>query len=318
MNPEDIYPGMPFLALGLDVGGTKIAGGIVRFPEGRVIARQQVPTPIRAGSEAVLDACYQLGTELAATARSHGRGLHAVGIGLCEIVDPSGHPRSGATVNWQELPVRERFASIAPTVIDADVRAAALAEAEFGAGRNRHVFLYVTIGTGISSALVVGRRPFAGARGAAGTFASSPLPSWIDGLDPAPTLEQWASGPGLVARYRAVGGTADGAQDVLAAAASGETKAIRIVVTAAETLGASIGWLVNVLDPDAVVLGGNLGLAQGLYREHMESALRRQIWWDGHRQLPLINAATGPDAGLLGAATTAWHRVGQAHAAYRL
>ncbi|MBL9128972.1 MAG: ROK family protein [Verrucomicrobiales bacterium] len=318
MNLDVLNPGMPFFAIGLDVGGTKIAAGVVRFPDGRVIARQQVPTPLHLGSEAVLDACHQLAADLATAARAHGRTIHAVGIGLCELVDPSGRPRSSATLAWETLPVRERFGSIAPTVLEADVRAAALAEAEFGAGRQRHIFLYVTVGTGISSSLVVGRRPFAGVRGAAGTFASSPLPACATAPQPPPTLEQCASGLGLVNRFRAAGGTADSAVDVLAAAAAGDPRAVDIVTSGASTLGAGIGWLVNVLDPEAVVLGGSLGLAQGLFRERLVEGMRRQIWWDGHRDLPVVDAVTGNDAGLLGAATTAWYRVGQAHAAYRI
>lgn len=301
----------PFLALGLDVGGTKIAAGLVRFPDGHVIARRQIPTPIREGSEAVLDACAKVATELVASAGSHSAQVHAVGIGLCELVDPSGRPRSAATLDWEHLRVRDRFASIAPTFIEADVRAAALAEAEFGAGRRLQVFLYITVGTGISSALVVGRRPFAGARGAAGTFASSPMPSLSTDPQPAGNLEEWASGPGLVARYIAAGGTAQGAPDVLAAAAAGDPQAVHVVTTAAEALGNAIGWLVNVLDPEAVVLGGNLGLAQGLYRERLVAGLRRQVWWEGHASLPVLDAVTGPDAGLLGAATAAWHRATQ-------
>lgn len=309
---------MPFFGLGLDVGGTKIAGGVVRFPEGRVIARQQIPTPVSQGSESILDACFQLASDLALTTRGHGRSIHAIGVGLCEIVDPSGHPKSSATVDWQGLPIRERFGALAPTVLEADVRAAALAEAEFGAGRNLRIFLYVTIGTGISSCLVVGRRPFAGARGAAGTFASSPILS-CPPASPAPhTLEQWASGTGLVERFRALGGTAPSAQEILSAAAAGNPTATQIVTSGSEMLGAGIGWLVNVLDPEAVILGGNLGLAQGLYREGLIAGLRRQVWWQGHRDLPVLDAATGPDAGLIGAATTAWHRVGQAHMAYRI
>ena len=309
---------MPFFGLGLDVGGTKIAGGVVRFPEGRVIARQQLPTPVSQGPEAILEACYQLGSELAQSTRGHGRSIHAIGVGLCEIVDPAGHPRSSATVDWQGLAVREKFGTIAPTVLEADVRAAALAEAEFGAGRNLRIFLFVTIGTGISSCLVVGRRPFAGARGAAGTFASSPILNCQSSTEPPPTLEQWASGPGLVQRFRAGGGTAQSAQEVLAAAQMGDRAAAHVVTSASETLGAGIGWLVNVLDPEAVILGGNLGLAHGLYRDGLLAGLRRQVWWQGHRDLPVLDAATGPDAGLIGAATTAWHRVGQAHIAYRI
>ena len=78
------------------------------------------------------------------------------------------------------------------------------------------------------------------------------------------------------------------------------------VRSAAEALGGSIGWLINVLDPELVIFGGRLGLCDGLYRLALIDSARRHIWWDGHRELPIVSATTAADAGLIGAAATAW------------
>jgi glucokinase len=66
--------------------------------------------------------------------------------------------------------------------------------------------------------------------------------------------------------------------------------------------------LVGVLDPERVVLGGGLGLAEGLFRDALVSSARRNIWWDGHRDLPIVPAETGADAGLIGAAAGVWRQ----------
>jgi glucokinase len=197
---------------------------------------------------------------------------------------------------------------MAPTVMEADVRAAARAEALFGAGRRASAFLYVSIGTGISSCLVIDGLPFVGSRGASGTMASGPWPGFHETrIDALPlTLEQIAAGPALVARFNQLHGEARSGQDVLVAAEAGNAVATRIVQSAAETLGGSIGSLINVLDPELVVLGGGLGLSEGLYRNALIDSARRHIWWEGHRDLPIVSAATGPDAGVIGAAATAW------------
>jgi glucokinase len=192
-----------------------------------------------------------------------------------------------------------------PAVIEADVRAHALAEARYGAGRPYKLFVFITVGTGISSCLVQDGQPFAGARGNALVLASSPLTTTCTtcGAVQHPILEEYAAGPALVARYvQATARQATGAQDVLAAAYAGDTAASAIVASAGAALGVSIGWLVNVLDPEAVIIGGGLGTAGGLYWEQLVASTRAHIWADGSRELPILMAALGPDAGLVGAA----------------
>ena len=299
-----------FTALGIDVGGTKIAAGIVTFPDGRVHLRRQIPTRAERGGDAVLDDVLQLATELTTDGGQQDFQINGIGLGVCELVSIAGDIVSANCLPWRSEDVREGLATIAPTVIEADVRAAALAEAVFGAGRRSRIFVYVTVGTGISSCLVLDGQPFIGARGLTGTSASSLLPHsgqpWDSGA--AATLEQIASGPALVARFNQVHGRAKTAQEVIAAALAGNAGALSVVRSAGEALGATVAWLVNVLDPESVIIGGGLGLSEGVYWNSMVASVRKTIWSDIHRDLPIVRAATGADAGLIGAAAAAWKK----------
>ncbi len=309
MKDETIY------TIGIDVGGTKIASGLVGFPNGSTSARHVIPTAAERGGKAVLDDVERLVQKLIEATPKHCQ-VQSIGLGLCELVDPAGRILSANCIQWQDQPVVERLAGFAPVSIEADVRAAALAEALFGAGRSFRIFVYVTVGTGISSCLMINGEPFLGAHGATGTMASSPLTLSCEkcGEVTGRTLEEIASGPALVARYNQRGGAAQSATAVLAAAASGDVTALEIVRSAGEALGSSIGLLVNVLDPEAVVIGGGLGLSEGLYWESLVASTRAHIWSEAHRDLPVLRAATGPMAGVVGAAAAAWKRAKQSRA----
>jgi glucokinase len=274
-------------AIGVDVGGTKIAAGLVGS-DGRLIARACVPTrAARPGREVLRDA-VALAEEIAADAG----GVTAVGIAVPEIVDADGRIASGAVIDWNGAPVADSFTHLGPAVVVADVRAAALAEARHGAGRGFGVFAYVTVGTGISHTLVQDGRPYAGARGAALLLGSGRLGGVV--------LEDVASGPAIAAAAKAAG-----AEEVLAAADAGDPAAARIVAAAARALGAGIATLVNLLDPEAVVVGGGLGTAGGRWWDELVDATRREIWLPAARGLPLVRAGLGPDAGVVGAALAA-------------
>jgi glucokinase len=292
-------------AIGLDVGGTKIAAGIVALESGHVLERRAIPTRPERGGAAVLDDVLALAEALCVTANAQGIQVGGIGVGVAELVDRIGKVTSSHTIAWSGIPVRERLERLAPTVVESDVRAHALAEARYGAGRPYRLFAFVTVGTGISSCLVQDGTPYAGARGNALVLASSPLTTACTtcGTLLRPVLEEFASGPALVARYnQSTGRYVARAEDVIAAADHGNAAAIEIVLTAGAALGVSVGWLVNVLDPEAVIVGGGLGLAGGLYWENFVSTTREHIWAETSRDLPILMAELGPDAGLIGAA----------------
>ena len=294
-------------AIGVDVGGTKIAAGVVRLADGAILARRLQPTAPQRGGRAVLDDVIQLAQSLLAESRELGVSAGAVGIGLAELVSPHGEVLSAATIDWlrQDVAGAIQRATQLDARIDADVRAAALAEARYGAGMGRQVFLYVTVGTGISACLVIDGVPFTGARGLTGTFASSPMfaPAKTGDLEFGPTLEAFASGLGLPEQFRRIRPSFKGdAREVLRIADEEHQNEVKLLVySAGVTLGRGIGNLVNMLDPEVVVLGGGLGLNER-YTVLIETGLRQQVWSRLHKDIPVLKAQLGADAGLVGAA----------------
>lgn len=260
-----------------------------------------MPTRPETGGDAMLERTLQMAAELAGEAEDLGKPILGVGIGVAELVDPAGNVTSSHTIDWQGVPVRDRFLRFGLAAVDSDVRAAALGEAAFGAGERFSTFVYVTVGTGISCCLVQDLRPHAGARGNALILARGcPDPEASERPE---LLEEVAAGPALVESYnRRTGKSAARGEEVLSAAESGDPAAVEVVRAAGRALGCGVGWLVNVLDPEAVVVGGGLGLAGGLYWSSFLSSVRRVIWAESSRSLPILPATLGNDAGLIGAA----------------
>jgi glucokinase len=261
--------------VGIDVGGSKIAAAIVDVNRGTVLRELRSPTPVNAGGAAVLDDCVALARELVPD------GARAVGIGLCEFVDRTGRPTSAYTVDWRGVDVARAFGETAHVRLESDVRAAALAEARFGAARRFASFVYLVVGTGVSHCLVLDGRPYEGARGNAIVVG-------------APPVERNAGGLALARRAGI-----DSAEQVLS-----DSIHASLVDAAADELGLALAALVNALDPDAVVVGGGLGLADR-YRERVAAAARAAIEHDATRVLPIIAATLGPQSGVIGAALVA-------------
>ncbi len=300
-------------AIGLDVGGTKIAAGLVAHPSGAVLARRTVPTLPQRGGEAVLKDTLALAEGMMEEAGKRDLDLLGIGVGVPELVDPTGNITSSHSLAWQEMSVQTEFSRIAPAIVESDVRAGALAEAMYGAGREYRLFVYVTVGTGISSTLVQDGLPFAGARGNALIMASSPFTTECSSCGTVlnPVLEAYASGPALVARYNCCASrAAERGEDVTTAAEEGDDAAVKVVKSAGEALGNSVGFLVNVMDPEAIVVGGGLGSSGGLYWDSFVDSTRAHIWAENSRGLPIHPAAMGADSGLIGAAASVFERAG--------
>ena len=300
------------LALGLDIGGTKIAGGLVA-PDGTIRHRATSPTPHpgnREGSGGLgdpgslgdpgLGESYRVAAELLAHARSHGWPVAGLGIGVPEYVTAAGELSSRLVLAWDRQPL-ELFAPLGPVTVDSDVRCAARAESALGAGRGVHHLLYVTVGTGLSSTVVLDGAAVSGARGEAIAFGELPV-ARSAAPDELGNLESFASGEGIASRFRAAdGGPVDGAAQVLVLADQGHQLAQQITDTAAAALGAALGWVVDLLDPQVVVLGGGLGTSTGRWADGVQAAFALATSARPGTP-PLLRAALGPDAGLIGAA----------------
>lgn len=296
-------------AIGLDIGGTKTAAGIVMWPRGEILHRTVNPTSPQRGGEAVLDDILALAGRLREKAEQEEIKIAAIGAGVAEMVDCDGNVTSSCTIAWRGQPVQEKLSTIAPARVESDVRAAAIAEAIFGAGLGKRLFVYITVGTGISYCLMQNGQPLKGANGNAIVMASSPLSTVCTdcGARLHPVLEEFASGPAIARRFaqaKRTGSVGD-CQGVFRAASNGDQDAIETLSSAGEALGVGAAFLVNVLDPEMIILGGGLGTAGGVYREVFDRSCREHIFAENSRGLPIVSAKLGIDAGVIGAAAVA-------------
>jgi glucokinase len=295
-------------AIGVDIGGTKIAAGLVLWPSSEILHKTTIPTQPARGGAAVLKDTLDLAYQLHDWAAKEKIQVSGIGAGVAELVDCDGNVTSSCTIQWRGVPVQEELSRIAPAQVESDVRAAALGEAIFGAGRGCRLFAYVTVGTGISSCLMLDGHPFKGAKGNAITLSSSPLSTACThcGQKLHPVLEKFASGPAIAKRFAHLKKARESctAEDVFRAASSGDAAAAEILTSSGEALGVSVAFLVNVLDPEMIVVGGGLGMAGGLYWEAFQRSCREHIFADNSRGLPIVPAELGIDAGLVGAAST--------------
>jgi glucokinase len=271
-------------AIGIDVGATKVAVALIDSASGRVQHSESFPTSLDGGPRAVLDAC------VVRCERFAGSGpVAAIGVGICEIVGPDGRIRSACSIDWRHLDIVGSLSHVAPTSVESDVRAAATGEAIYGAGRDLASFLYVNAGSGTSSCLVVDGTPLVGAHGAAILIGAGPL-----------EVEATAGGVGMADLFGA-----PTTEDVSRAAQSGDARASEILRNGGRALGEAIAFAVNLLDPEAVILGGGVGLNAREYRTALESGMRTHIWLETARALPLLAAELGEQAGVVGAARVA-------------
>jgi glucokinase len=292
------------MLIGIDVGGTKTAIGCVAAADGGLLEKRVVATPPLAasGRPFVEYLCVTAGT-MKDHAAELGWQCGGIGISLCELVDLAGNPASGFRVEWRDAHAREFFATLAPSVIEADVRAAARAEARLGPGRAFRQFAYVNLGTGVSSCLVIDGVPYPGARGAALVLGIGPaLIVEPHGQTSTYIPEEFAGGAGIVARYNALGHGLGSALEVLGRAEAGDADAREVATLGGKVAGAGIGFLVNILDPEAVIIGGGLGTQDGIYWQAMLAQMRATIWNEAAQDLPVLHAGMGADSALIGAA----------------
>lgn len=286
--------------LALDVGGTKLAGGILDTDG--VHERLVVPTPGPVGGKDpgshALQALVEQLLARAATAPS------AIGVAFCEFVD-HGLLTSREVMAWEEQPA-DWIARLSPgtsVVVESDVRCGAVAEARLGVLRGRPSGLYVSWGTGLSCALVLDGVIWPGHHGRAIALGELPAPGGA-------TTEAYASGAGMVRRYAArTGEVLPGARELLERAASGDAAARDVAVSAGRVVADACAVATHLVDPAVIVLGGGLGTASNVARESVAARWAEVRPMDGRTQV--VSAHLGSHASLLGAGLVAgWEGTG--------
>lgn len=310
-------------ALGIDVGGTKIAAFRVAR-DGSVLDRMTVPTPAE-DPEATIAAMIEAANRLLQPE------VVAIGVGAAGIVDAhEGILRFAPNLAWRELPIagRMREALGLPCQVDNDANVAAWGEYRFGAGRGYRHMLLVTVGTGIGGGIVAGRRLFRGAHGFAAEIGHTIVePNGPRcGCGNRGCWEQVASGQAIgrlgrnaAARYPGsliaslAGHEPEGVSGevVTKAARQGDEVARGILAEVGRRLGQGIAGLVNVLDPQVVVVGGGAIRAGDLLLEPARLAYTDAVEAPDHRpDVPIVAAQLGNDAGAVGAAALALEELG--------
>ncbi|WP_309075240.1 ROK family protein [Paenarthrobacter sp.] len=319
--------------IGVDLGGTKTAAGVVS-PAGVVLMSETIPTLNLAGGDAILDATAALIAGLVERAADAGISVSGVGVGSAGVIDAvvgSVVSATDAIHGWAGTALVSGLSSrlsLAPSMMRAinDVHAHALGEAWLGAAAGSSSSLMVAFGTGVGGSFVLNGAPVLGHRfvgGHVGHFASayasfdgSPLPCVCGGSG---HVEAIASGPALYESFLRFGGSAVEALDTRgvfalaasaadafdggAATASADSRAaaLRAIEVGAAAAGQAVGGLINVLDPETVVISGGLADAGELWWKPMEFALRQELLAP-LVSVPVVRARLGNTAAIVGAA----------------
>jgi glucokinase len=288
------------LAIGIDVGGTKIAAGVIDR-EGKILRRVERPTPTDSRDEflSVLD---EIVDEL------RGDGIEAIGFGLPSTIDQ----RTGRVVGSVHVPLEdfdfrdhaaERFS--VPVALDNDGNAAAIAEWKIGAGRGSNHMVMLTLGTGVGGGLILDGKPYRGFVGAGAEighmvleYGGEPCSGSCSGHG---HFEQVSSGREADRKAVELLGPGVTGRELVGAARGGNQAALDAVREIGKRLGAALGSLVNIFNPEVIVIGGGFSQARDLFLEPALETMKVEALPPGRDLVRVVPALLGPDAGLVGA-----------------
>ena len=285
------------LVIGVDLGGTKIAAGLVDGVGG-VRERRERLTPTES-QEALLDALDEAVGELL------GADVAAVGIGVPSVIDrTTGRALGSVNIPLDDVDLDDRLRARfgLPVAIENDANAAALAEWRFGAGQGSSSMVMLTLGTGVGGGVVFGGQLMRGLAEFGHIVIEHdgrPCQGTCTGRG---HLEAYVSGTAATAAAQAAFGPAADAYRLVRLANEGDAQALGILRDIGERLGSGIGTLVNVFDPELVVVGGGFAAAGDLILEPARAIARREAIGPAKERVRVVRAKLGTAAGIVGAA----------------
>jgi glucokinase len=309
-------------AIGVDVGGTRIAAGLIER-KGRSLKEVRALTPRDAGPFAVVDTIIELIEDVATSV--HPGEIAGIGVGLPAQIDflkqtvefCTNLPLAG--VDMRSLIMSRVKHSV---TVDNDGNCAGIGESRFGAAKGVRDFVMITLGTGVGGALFLDGEPYRGSRGLGGELGHMVVQ--LDGpLCPCGGnghIESYLGRPAIAAKGREAaaeykgtairdeaGGEASAvsAEDVINAALKGDEIARTILLDAGEVLGQALVGIVNLLNPRLIVVGGGIGESCGFLVERAAEVIGEHAL-AGRRDVRVVQAELGNDAGVLGAAALAF------------
>ncbi|QRG66544.1 ROK family protein [Brevibacillus choshinensis] len=315
--------------IGLDVGGTTMKGAVMD-ETGRIIARGSRETRVHNNLPIVIERMASLVEELRQSAAVP---VEAVGIGFPGPFDgPSGRSIHSPNLGLRQVDVRTPLAEAIrlPLAFENDLRTATLGEAVFGAGKGVRHMTFVPIGTGIGMGNIIDGQLLRGAFGISGELGHVTVPgnTAVCNCGKVGCVETVASAAGIVrlARERLqkaireipeevqmlplmqrAGGELERltAQDVAAAVLRGDPLAAEAWKEVCEVTGWAVSLIINLFNPQMVVIGGGVSEAGDLLLEPVRRSVERHVMQAGHETTRIVRASLGPDAGMLGAGALA-------------
>jgi fructokinase len=293
------------MRIGIDLGGTKIEAAALG-PDGAVLARRRLATP-RGDYAATIGAIVGLVQQVESEIGHRG----SVGIGIPGALSATSGLIKNASSTWLLGRPLDRDLAAAlgrPVRLMNDANCFALSEAADGAAAGLAVVFGVILGTGVGGGIVVAGRPLVGCNAIAGEWGHNPLPWPTPAERPGAAcycgkqgcIETFLSGPNLARDYHEAGGEAITAQQLAARAEAGEPAALAALARYEDRLARALAGVINILDPDALVLGGGLSNLDRLYR-NLPGLLPRYVFSD-HVSTRVLKARHGDSSGVFGAA----------------
>ncbi len=314
------------LVLGLDVGGTKLAAGVVRA-DGRVLSMKVAPSRREEGPDGMIPRHLELGRDAVAAAGVAWSDIRAVGIACGGPLDPAaGIIQSPPSLpGWDNVPLVDIVSTALdrPAAVENDATAGALAEWWYGAGRARGVrnLVYMTISTGVGGGLVLDGALYRGSAGNAGELGHQTV-DYLGrqcGCGRRGCLEAYASGTNIAVRARealAIGEASSlsgretiTSRDVAEAAAAGDPLASRIWYETTAILASAVANILDIFNPDLVVLGGGVTRAGDQLLGPVRAGGIAQAMAPAARSADVVLSALGEELGVVSAAAVAIERL---------
>jgi glucokinase len=300
--------------LGLDIGGTKLAAGVVDAT-GTVHSFDAVATRAEEGPDRGLDRLFQLGRRAVVESGLDWDQIQAVGIGSGGPLDTD----AGVLIapphlpGWRDVPV-SALASAAfrrPVVLENDATAAAAGEHRWGAGAGVRNMVYLTISTGVGGGVVIDGSLYRGAGGNGGEFGHVTV-DWhgrlCRGCGRRGCLEAYVSGTSIAERAREAGLDGVTAEEVAAAARAGNPAAASVWDETVEALACGVTSIVNLFEPELVVLGGGVSLSGEQLIRPVREAVRSSAMRAAGNAADVVASAFREQVGVVGAAAIVYDR----------
>ena len=293
------------MLIGLDWGGTKIEA-VALAATGETLARRRIATP-----QQDYGACIRVAADLVRAIEEEAGQAGSVGIGIPGAISPATGLVKNANSTWLNGRPLDRDMAEAlgrPVRVENDANCLAVSEAADGAGAGEAVVWAVILGTGVGSGIAVDGRALKGRDRIAGEWGHNPLPSPRDDERPGPAcycgrqgcIETFVSGPGFVADHARTGGRRLTPEEIVAAMRRGDAAARAAYERYLDRLARAMAQVVNILDPDVIVLGGGLSEVDELYAG-MPARIAPHVFSDRFAT-PIRKSRHGPSSGVRGAA----------------